>query len=124
MSGRRSSDHACGEERRIDHVVGLRRRILDVKVGHDSHLRADDGRLISFGPRPVKKPKPDGGHRWTAFANKACLRSQPPDRRVAASLSTPAIGSGRNCSEPTLQDDLPAAARRALMDEWQAVLTI
>ena len=38
-------DHACGEERRIDHIVGLRRRILAVKVGHDSHLRADDGRI-------------------------------------------------------------------------------
>src|SRR6476659_10227759 len=37
-------DHACGEERRIDHVVGLR-RILDVKVGHDSQLGTDDGRI-------------------------------------------------------------------------------
>ena len=47
-------DHACGEERRIDHVVGLRRRILDVKVGHDSHLRADNGR-ISFPINPDKQ---------------------------------------------------------------------
>jgi hypothetical protein len=38
-------DHACGEERRIGHVVGLRHGILDVKIGHDSHLRADDGRI-------------------------------------------------------------------------------
>src|SRR5260370_17703590 len=38
-------DHACGKERRIGHVVGLRRSILDVKVGHNSHLRADDGRI-------------------------------------------------------------------------------
>jgi len=53
--GRAFFDHAGGEERRIDHVVGLRRIILDVKVGHDSHLRADDGRLISFGPCPVNK---------------------------------------------------------------------
>jgi len=28
-------DHAGGEKCRIDHVVGLRHRILDVKVGHD-----------------------------------------------------------------------------------------
>src|SRR6266851_518190 len=54
--GRALFDHAGGEERRIDHVVGLRHRIiLDVKVGHDSHLRADDRRLISFGPCPVNK---------------------------------------------------------------------
>jgi hypothetical protein len=37
-------DHACDERRRIDHVVGLRRCILDAKVSHDSHLRADNGR--------------------------------------------------------------------------------
>jgi hypothetical protein len=35
--GRAFVDHAGGEESRIDHVVGIRRSILDVEVGHDSH---------------------------------------------------------------------------------------
>jgi hypothetical protein len=38
-------DHACSEERRIGHVVGLRRRILDVKVGHEHiSMQTTDGR--------------------------------------------------------------------------------
>ena len=35
-------DHAGGEKCRIDHLVGLRRRIEGVKVGHDLHLPAED----------------------------------------------------------------------------------
>ena len=50
--GRAFFDHACGEERRIDHVVGL--RILDIKVGHDSHLRADAGRADKLWTLPCK----------------------------------------------------------------------
>jgi len=37
----------------LAHVVGLRRSILDVKVGHDSHLRADDG--YHFRSTPISR---------------------------------------------------------------------
>jgi len=40
-------------------MVGLRRRILDAKVGHDSHLRADNGR-ISFPMNPDKQKETGG----------------------------------------------------------------
>jgi hypothetical protein len=46
-------DHAFGEERRIGNIVGLRRSILDVKVGHNSHLRADDGRISPPISHPI-----------------------------------------------------------------------
>ena len=55
-------DHACGEERRIDHVVGLR-RILDVKVGHDSQLGTDDGRIsLPIYPDKQTISEPVGCH--------------------------------------------------------------
>jgi hypothetical protein len=53
-------------------------------------------------------------HRMEACGRRAVLRELPgrdrlrADRRVAAGLSTPAIGSDQACSEPNL--NLPAAA--------------
>ena len=55
-------DHAFGEERRIGNIVGLRRSILDVKVGHDLHLRADDGRISPPISHPISNSFRAVGH--------------------------------------------------------------
>jgi hypothetical protein len=101
--GRAFFDHAGGEKRRIDHVVGLRRRIiLDVKVGHDSHLRADDGRLISLEPCPVNK----GNRSRTAGPVDRAAKARP--RPAGSSLAAERFHADPQGTSNT--DHLPPAA--------------